>query len=296
MLQRSPTYIVSLPGEDPLAKVLRKRLPAKLAYSIVRWKNVATVSLSFMLSRRWPKVMKGLFLKGVERNLPPGFDISTHFKPRYNPWQQRVCLVPDGDLFNALRGGRASVVTDEIETFTEKGIRLASGQELEADVIVTATGLNMLAGGGAQLSLDGEDVDISKTLTYRGMMLSEVPNFAVAFGYTNASWTLKCDLTCEYVCRVLNHMDAHGYRSCTPRLRDPSVEPQPAIDFNSGYVVRAIQSFPKQGSKPPWRLYQNYALDILTIRRAALDDGVLEFSAGPGAQSPAPQPTQALAA
>ena len=296
MLQRSPTYIVSLPGEDPVAKILRRRLPERLAYSIVRWKNVITVSLSFMLSRRWPKLMKGLFLKGVERNLPPGFDLKTHFKPRYNPWQQRVCLVPDGDLFQALGRGDVDIVTDVIDTFTETGIRLVSGQELEADIIVTATGLNMLAGGGAQLSIDGENIDISKTLTYRGMMLSDVPNFAVAFGYTNASWTLKCDLTCQYVCRLLGHMDAHGYTSTTPRLRDPSVEPQPAIDFNSGYVVRAIQSFPKQGSKTPWRLHQNYALDILTIRRAPLHDGVLEFTAGGGTEAPATAPAVAAAA
>ena len=289
MLQRSPTYIVSLPGEDPLAKLLRRRLPAKLAYALVRWKNVTMVTLSFQLSRRWPKFMKRVFLKGVERNLPPDFDVRTHFKPRYNPWQQRLCLVPDGDLFEAIKSGGVTVVTDTIETFTEKGIRLGSGAELEADVIVTATGLNMLAAGGARATVDGREVEVSKALTYRGMMLSEVPNLAIAFGYTNASWTLKCDLTCEYVCRLLKHMDEHGYTEVVPRLRDGSVTPQPAIDFNSGYVLRAINDFPKQGSKPPWRLHQNYALDILTIRHASLEDGVLQFSNGSadGARVPA---------
>ena len=296
MLQRSPTYIVSLPGEDPLAKVLRRWLPPKLAYSLVRWKNVAMVTMSFQLSRRWPKFMKRVFMKGVERSLPPGFDVRTHFRPRYNPWQQRLCLVPDGDLFQAIKGGGVTVVTDSIETFTETGIRLDSGAELEADVIVTATGLNMLAAGGATATVDGRDVEVAKTLTYRGMMLSDVPNLAIAFGYTNASWTLKCDLTCEYVCRLLNHMDEHGYTEVVPRLRDREVTPEPAIDFNSGYVLRAIHNFPKQGSKPPWRLHQNYARDILTIRRAPLEDGVLEFSRGgtPGQRSE-PERVQAAA-
>jgi monooxygenase len=296
MLQRSPTYIVSLPGEDPLAKSLRPRLPEKLVYAIVRWKNVTLTTLSFQLSRRWPKFMKAVFLKGVERHVPAGFDIETHFKPRYNPWQQRVCLVPDGDLFEALGRGDVSIVTDVIESFTEKGIALASGQELEADIIITATGLNMVPVGGAQLVVDGEEIELPKTLAYRGMMLSDVPNAAMALGYTNASWTLKCDLTCEYVCRLLNHMDAHGYTQVVARWRDDSVEPQPAIDFNSGYVVRAIHTFPRQGSKRPWRLYQNYALDILSIRRAPLEDGVLEFSARPGVSRPVVEPAVAAAA
>jgi cation diffusion facilitator CzcD-associated flavoprotein CzcO len=296
MLQRSPTYVISLPAEDPLAKLLRRLLPPKLAYSIVRWKNVMLTMLSFQLSRRRPKVAKALIRKGVERHLPPGYDIDKHFNPSYNPWQQRLCLVPDADLFEELSRGRISIVTDTTEGFTEKGIRLGSGEELEADVIVTATGLRLLPVGGVQLRVDGEAVDLPNSLSYRGMMLSDVPNFAVAFGYTNASWTLKCDLTCEYVCRLLNHMDRHGYTEVVPR-RDPSVVPEPFVDFNSGYVLRAIASFPKQGSKPPWRLYQNYARDIFLIRRAPLDDGVLEFSApaGPGVADPAQAVTAAAA-
>jgi monooxygenase len=277
MLQRSPSYVVSLPAEDPVAKQLHRLLPARVAYPIMRWKNVLRVSLSFQLSRRRPEVMRGLLRKRLEGELPPGYDIDTHFTPRYDPWDQRMCLVPDGDLFEALSAGRASVVTDRIDTFTERGIKLASGAELEADLVVTATGLNLLALGGMRIAVDGREVELSETMSYKGMMLSGVPNMALAVGYTNASWTLKCDLTHEYVCRLLNHMDEHGCRQCTPR-RDPTVAELPFIDFSSGYVQRSIDQFPKQGSKAPWRLHQNYALDIVSLRFGALDDGALEFS------------------
>jgi len=279
MLQRSPSYIVSLPAEDPIAKALRRILPARAAYPIMRWKNVLITMASFQLSRRRPQTMKKLIRKGLERQLPDGYDIDRHFKPDYNPWDQRLCLVPNGDLFQAIKQGRASVVTDRIETFTETGLRLVSGAEIEADVVVTATGLNLLALGGAQLVVDGKQVELAKTMSYKGMMLSGVPNMAMSLGYTNASWTLKCDLTCEYVCRLLNHMDEHGYRQCTPRNRDPSVTELPFIDFSSGYVQRSIDSFPKQGSKAPWRLHQNYALDILSLRHGSVEDGAMEFSA-----------------
>jgi monooxygenase len=278
MLQRSPTYIVSLPAEDPIANSLRRVLPAKLAYSIVRWKNVLLTMLSFELSRRRPRVVRALVRKGVKRRLPPDYDIDKHFNPRYNPWDQRLCLVPDGDLFEAICDGRASVVTDQIETFTEKGLQLASGEELEADLIVTATGLNLLPLGGMEIAVDGREVELPKTMGYKGMMLSGVPNLALAVGYTNASWTLKCDLTCEYVCRILNHMDEHGYRQCMPHNRDPSVAPEPFIDFTSGYVLRSIDKFPRQGSKPPWRLHQNYARDIFALRFGTIDDGAMVFS------------------
>jgi monooxygenase len=280
MLQRSPSYVVSLPAEDPIANVLRRLLPAKLAYSLVRWKNVLVTMLVFQLSRRRPGLVKALVRRGVERRLPQGFDVDTHFKPSYGPWDQRLCLVPDGDLFDAICAGRASVVTDHIETFTEHGLRLASGAELEADLIVTATGLNLLTLGGMQIAVDGRDVDVSQTMSYKGMMLGGVPNLAMAFGYTNASWTLKCDLTCGYVCRLLNHMDEQGLRQCTPVNRDQSITEQPFIDFSSSYVQRSIHLFPKQGSKAPWRLYQNYALDILTLRYGAIEDGAMQFSAG----------------
>jgi cation diffusion facilitator CzcD-associated flavoprotein CzcO len=278
MLQRSPSYVLSLPGSDPFANLVRRVLPPKVAYSVVRWKNVLLTTLFFQLSRRRPKLVKSLIRKGVEKALPPGYDIDTHFKPRYDPWDQRVCLVPDGDLFEAIGKGRASVVTDQIDTFTETGLRLASGAELEADLVVTATGLNLLALGGMQIAVDGRDVVLPETVGYKGMMLAGVPNLAIALGYTNASWTLKCDLTCEYVCRLLNHMDEHGYRQCTARNRDPELPTQPFIDLTAGYVQRSIDQFPKQGLKAPWRLYQNYARDILMLRFGALTDDAMEFS------------------
>jgi monooxygenase len=287
MLQRSPSYVVSLPAEDRIANALRSAVPSKAAYAIVRWKNVLRTMASFQLSRRRPRAMKALLRKALERQLPAGYDIDTHFTPRYDPWDQRLCLVPDGDLFQALRNGRAAVVTDRIDTFTEKGLRLASGKELEADLIVTATGLNLLALGGMQIAVDGREVKLSETMSYKGMMLSGVPNMALALGYTNASWTLKCDLTCEYVCRLLNHMDEHGYALCAPYNRDPSVTELPFIDFSSGYVLRSIEQFPKQGSKAPWRLYQNYPLDILSLKFSAVDDGAMEFSRALPATAPA---------
>jgi cation diffusion facilitator CzcD-associated flavoprotein CzcO len=222
--------------------------------------------------------MRKLVRKGLERRLPAGYDIDKHFNPTYNPWDQRLCLVPDGDLFEAIGDGSASVVTDRIDTFTPTGIKLASGAELEADVIVTATGLNLLALGGIELALDGRELALPDTMSYKGMMLGGVPNFAFSVGYTNASWTLKCDLTCEYVCRLLNHMDTHGYSSCAPVNRDPSVQERPFIDFSSGYVQRSIDKFPKQGSKAPWRLHQNYALDILNLRFGSVADDAMEFS------------------
>jgi monooxygenase len=278
MLQRSPTYIVSLPAEDRIANRLRRFLPDGVAYALVRWKNVLLQMLVYQLSRRRPELVKRMVRRGVERNLPAGYDIDTHFKPRYNPWDQRMCLVPDGDLFEAIREGSASVVTDQIKTFTESGLELESGDELEADVIVTATGLNLLFLGGLEIVVDGEELDLPRTMTYKGMMLSGVPNFAFTTGYTNASWTLKADLVSEYVCRLLSHMDAHGYRQCMPEIADPSITEMPLLDFTSGYVLRALDQFPKQGSKVPWRLRQNYALDVPMVRFGAIDDGSMRFS------------------
>ena len=221
------------------------------------------------------------------RGVGPGYDVDEHFKPPYNPWDQRMCLVPDGDLFEALGDGSVSIVTDRIRSFTETGLVLESGAELDADVIVTATGLNLIPLGGLELAVDGEEVALPETMGYKGMMLSGVPNLAFAVGYTNASWTLKADLTSGYLCRLLNHMDEHGYRRVTPRNSDPSVEPEPFIDFTSGYVLRAIDKFPRQGSKVPWRLHQNYARDILVLRRGALEDGSLEFTRTASRSSPA---------
>ncbi|HET8823106.1 MAG TPA: NAD(P)/FAD-dependent oxidoreductase [Thermoleophilaceae bacterium] len=274
MLQRSPSYVVTLPATDPIAEVLTRRLPAKVAYALVRWKNVLLTMLSFNLSRRYPHAMRKVIRRGVQRRLPEGYDVDTHFNPRYNPWQQRMCLVPDSDLFEALSHGDASIATDGIETFTETGLKLTSGTELEADVIVTATGLNLLLLGGMELAVDGEDVDFAAKVAYKGMMLSGVPNLAIALGYTNASWTLKCDLVAEYVCRLLNHMDAHGYAIATPQAPDPSLPIEPFIDFNSGYVLRSIADLPKQGATPPWRLHQNYFRDIRMLRHGPVDDAM----------------------
>jgi cation diffusion facilitator CzcD-associated flavoprotein CzcO len=291
MLQRSPSYVVSLPGTDPIAALLGLLLPRRLVYALVRWKNVLLTMIHFQLSRRRPRLMKAMIRKGVERRLPKGYDVDPHFRPHYNPWDQRMCLVPDGDLFEAISRGSASVVTDRIETFTETGIRLESGAELEADLIVTATGLNLVPLGGTDIRVDGEPLRLPETLTYKGMMLSDVPNMAFAVGYTNASWTLKCELTCEYVCRLLDHMAENGHAVATPRNRDPSVRPEPLIDFSSGYVQRSIADWPRQGSKPPWRLYQNYARDLMLIRHGPVDDA-MEFYAS---LRPSAYPTAAAA-
>jgi cation diffusion facilitator CzcD-associated flavoprotein CzcO len=292
MLQRSPSYVLSLPARDPIARVVRRVLPAKAAYSLIRWKNVLLAMLLFNLSRRAPGLIKKVVRKGVQSRLPKDYDIDTHFKPTYQPWDQRMCLVPDGDMFKALSSGRASIVTDRIETFTEHGVKLASGEDLEADVVVTATGLNLLVMGGISLSVDGEEADLSKTVGYKGMMFSGVPNMALTLGYTNSSWTLKADLVAEYVCRLLEHMDRGGYDRCTPLLPDPSVVTEPFLDLQSGYVLRSLDELPKQGAIAPWRLNQNYILDVQLMKRGSLEDDGIEFSAaGPQAETrsaPAP--------
>jgi cation diffusion facilitator CzcD-associated flavoprotein CzcO len=276
MLQRSPTYVVARPAEDKIANWLRKRLPARAAYALTRWKNVLIGMFFYGLSRTRPELMKRLIARGVRSQLGEDYD-PKHFTPQYNPWDQRLCLVPDADLFRAIKAGRASVVTDHIETFTETGLRLKSGEHLEADIIVTATGLVLKLMSGLQLVVDNEPVNLPEMLVYKGMMFGEVPNLAFAIGYTNASWTLKCDLTAEYVCRLLNHMERYRYDWCAPRRNDPTVTEVPVIDFTSGYVRRAIHTLPRQGSRKPWRLYQNYALDILTLKHGAIEDGTLEF-------------------
>ena len=280
MLQRSPTYIMTLPSEDRIANFFRRRLPDRTAYALTRWKNVFLQMFFYVLSRKRPATMKRLIAKGVRTELGGEYDI-THFSPTYNPWDQRLCLVPDSDLFRVIREGRASIVTDQIETFTESGLRLKSGARLDADIIVTATGLNLKLMAGLQLVVDAEPVDMSKTIAYKGMMYSDVPNAASAFGYTNASWTLKCDLTAEYVCRMLNYMDRHGFTHCTPRLTDLSVKPERVLDFTSGYIERALHTLPSQGSKTPWRLHQNYVKDLSMLRYGRVDDGTMEFTVGP---------------
>ncbi|HLY50235.1 MAG TPA: NAD(P)/FAD-dependent oxidoreductase [Solirubrobacteraceae bacterium] len=278
MLQRSPSYVVSLPAEDPLARTARRLFSPRRAYSLIRWKNVLIAMLFFQLSRRRPELIKRFIRRGVERRLPPGYDIDTHFTPRYNPWDQRLCLVPDDDLFEAIGSGRASVVTDQVETFTETGIRLATGGELAADLVITATGLILQPLGGAALRVDGRPVELPKTMIYRGCMFTGIPNFAMVFGYTNASWTLKADLTCQFLVRLLRHMDERGYAHCVPRNPDPRMPTEPFVDFSSGYFQRALHELPKQGSKRPWRLNHNYLLDTVSLRAAPIEDGALEFS------------------
>jgi monooxygenase len=283
MLQRSPSYVVSLPGRDALAERARRWLPEMTAYNLVRAKNVALQTLSFQLSRRRPKLMKALLQRGARSALPPGFDVDTHFSPSYDPWDQRLCVCPDGDLFEVLSDGRASIVTDTVTSFTEDGIELGSGVTLGADLIVTATGLRLQAIGGMQVIVDGREVSAPETTVYMGAMLSGVPNFAFVMGYTNASWTLKADLTCSFVTRLLGHMRERGYAwAMPPRLGD-DVPRLPLLDLSSGYVQRALAEFPAQGPSAPWRVRQNYTLDRLALRRQRIDDGVLRFGHASGA-------------
>ncbi len=297
MLQRSPTYVVSMPGEDGLALALGRFLPDRVSYPIVRWKNVLLQMFSYRLSRRRPGLMKKLLRRGLIKELPPGYDVDTHFKPRYDPWDQRLCLVPDADLFRSISRGEASIVTDRIASFNERGIELESGRELEADVVVTATGLNLLFLGGMRLAIDGSEPDLARAFTYKGMMLSDVPNFAFTLGYTNASWTLKADLTSEYVCRLLNHMRAGGYERCMPHVSDPSVTEEPLLDFSSGYVQRSLAELPKQGSKEPWKLKQNYPMDLRALRYGPVEDGAMQFSRHPAVSlRPARLPADAASA
>ncbi len=278
MLQRSPTYIASLPATNPAAELLRKILPDRYAGNAIRWFLALTTQASYVVSKRRPELVKWVLRRGLERELPEGYDIDTHFTPRYNPWDQRLCVVPDGDLFKAIRDDRASVVTDHVDTFTETGIRLQSGAELEADIIVSATGLELLFIGGIDLSVDGETVDLPNRLTYKGMMLEGVPNLALAIGYTNASWTLKCDLTCDYVTRLLNHLHETGLQQCTPRNEDSSVSAQPLLGLSSGYIARSADQFPKQGSKFPWQVHQSYLRDYRALKRSGITDNAMVFS------------------
>ena len=278
MLQRSPSYVGSVPQKSPAAALLRAVLPPQKAGTAAKWFHALLTQGFYRLCTRYPKQMRRFLVEAIRRQLPQGYDVGTHFTPTYDPWDQRFCAVPDGDLFKAIREKRAEVVTNEIDTFTHAGIRLKDGSELAADIIVTATGLVLQVAGGLTISVDGRAIDFAKALTYKGMMYADVPNLASAFGYTNASWTLKCDLTCEYVCRLINHMERHNFRQCMPHNNDPTISAQPSLDFTSGYVQRSIAKMPKQGSKRPWRLYQNYALDIVALRLGRIDDGVMQYS------------------
>lgn len=277
MLQRSPTYVIAVPQKDRMAIAMRERgVPEKLIYRIIRTRNVGLTMAFYNLCRAKPAMMKKFIIDRIAERIP-NVDIK-HFTPSYNPWDERLCAIPSGDMFRVLKAGKASVVTDHIEKFTATGIQLKSGQHLEADVIVTATGLSLLPLGGVQISVDGAAVDYSQRLYYKGLMLEGVPNAGMTFGYTNASWTLKADLTSEYVCRLLKHMDKKGMRQCTPVNRDATLSRIPLVDMKSGYIQRAAAFMPQQGAKAPWRLYQNYARDLVTLRYGRIDDGVLEFS------------------
>ncbi|MCA1199617.1 NAD(P)/FAD-dependent oxidoreductase [Sphingomonas sp. R647] len=276
MLQRSPTYIVSRPSEDGIANWLRAKLPAKLAYRLTRFKNVGMQQLFYRIARKKPQQTKERIVQMVRDELGPDYDVATHFTPSYNPWDQRICLVPDADLFAAIRGGAASVVTDHIERFEADGVRLKSGELLPADVIVTATGLDLQLMGGVPFTVDGARVEPAQSLGYKAMMYSDIPNLASSFGYTNASWTLKSDLTCAYVARLLNTMKKRGMRQATPRV-GADVTREDFLSFTSGYVQRAIDRFPKQGDKRPWRVHQNYTLDLIDLKFGGIDEG-MEFS------------------
>ncbi|HVB90609.1 MAG TPA: NAD(P)/FAD-dependent oxidoreductase [Acidimicrobiales bacterium] len=277
MLQRSPSYIASMPAKSPVAAVFRRILPERLAGPTIRWFNALMTQAFYQVSRRRPDFIKRFLIKSVGRQLPAGYDVERHFTPSYNPWDQRVCLVPDGDLFKAIKAGTASVATDHIESFTEDCLLLKSGDELPADIIITATGLELLFLGGIVLTVDGEEVDPASRLTYKGMMLEGVPNLALAIGYTNASWTLKCDLTCNYVCRLLNHMHATGQRQCTPRNRDASIATSPILGLSSGYIQRSVHLLPKQGSHFPWQVHQSYLRDYRALKMSDIEDEVMEF-------------------
>ena len=266
MLQRSPTYITALPSRDVIADKIRELLPEDVAHRVVRWKNVLLTLLFFQLSRRAPKMMRKLITDAAAKALPPTMDVDPHFVPTYDPWDQRMCLVPDGDFFKALRSGKADVVTDRIDKFTSSGIRLESGAELDADIVVCATGLNLVAVGEIDLTVDGRRIDPSDTFTYRGYMLSGIPNFALCVGYTNASWTLRADLTSRSVCKLLNHMAAHGYDKAVPTVDESTIEARPLLGLSSGYIQRATGVLPRQGSRDPWNLRQNYVLDAFTTR------------------------------
>ena len=283
MLQRTPTYVLPVPSRDAIADALRRWLGEARAYPLIRRKNIAQQRAIWRFCRRHPQAARRIIRWINARQLPEGYPVDEHFNPPYDPWAQRLCAVPDGDLFRAIRRGEASVVTDRITRFTEDGVLLESGRELPADLVVTATGLVVQAFGGAALTVDGEPVDLSATVAYKGMMLSGVPNFAYAVGYTNSSWTLKVGLLCEYFCRLLAHMDAHGYDVCRPEVANPALPTKPFLDFEAGYIQRAVATLPRQGDRAPWLTSMDYSSDVRLLRSGRIDDPELHFSARPSA-------------
>ena len=277
MLQRSPTYMVSLPAIDAIANGFRRCLPLRVAYRLTRWKNTLLQLIFFNLARAFPTRTKQRLLKLIRKQLGPEYDLATHFTPRYNPWDERLCIVPDNDFFAAIKAGQVSIVTDHIDTFTETGLKLKTGQQLEADIIITATGLELQFAGGAEITVDGRAIEIGKAVLYKGLMFSGVPNLASVFGYTNASWTLRADLLAEYFCRLINFMDARDYVQARPKERDPAMPVKPFGNLSSGYFKRAEERLPRQGMKGSWRNPQNYVFDIFRFRFGAIEDDALEF-------------------
>ena len=278
MVQRSPTYIVSDTDEDKLANLLNKTLPPKLAYRATRWKKILHFNFLYWMARTFPDAAKKDMIQNVGKELGKGYDLDKHFTPKYMPWDQRVCFVPNGDFFTAMKNNKAFVETDTIETFTEKGLRLGSGKELEADLIVTATGLSMKFFGGISFEVDGKPIDFTQKVAYKSAMFDSIPNMTMSFGYTNASWTLKCDLTSEFITRLLKHMDAKGYKKCMPVQNDKNLKLLDWFDFSSSYVQRVIKNLPKRGDKAPWLTKHFYLSDYTTIKYSKLEDGVMEFS------------------
>ncbi len=295
MLQRSPSYIAAIPSTSPAFQLFRRVLPDRPAGAASKWFHALTSQGMYRFCQRFPRAARAILRKGVEQQLPSDYDIDTHFTPRYDPWDQRLCADPDGAFFSAIRRGDASVVTDRIDRFTPTGIRLESGTELDADIVITATGLELLFIGGIAVSVDGDAVDAASRLMYKGMMLQDVPNFAAAFGYTNASWTLKCDLTCDLVARLLNEMRDRDRAQCTPRNRDPAMTTEPMLSLSSGYIQRSKQLFPLQGSRSPWRVYQSYLHDYRAMKRGELVDDALELTNPTPTPTPTPPPTPATA-
>lgn len=277
MLQRSPTYVINLPSEDRIANFLKKIFPKQAAHTFIRWKNIVIAMLFYNVSRRWPNFVRKLIKGGIKKELGAAYDLK-HFDPKYNPWDQRLCIIPDNDLFAALKGGKAEIVTDTIKEFTPNGILLESGKELEADIIVTATGLTVQLLGGMNMTVNGKSFNPQNVHCYRGVMFSDIPNFAVAIGYTNASWTLKCDLSCHYVTRVINHMDAKGHKVCVPKFDSNEFESERLLDFDAGYIKRAEAQLPRAGSRAPWKVYQNYFRDSYSLKHSAVSDKYLEYS------------------
>ncbi|CAA0287729.1 FAD-containing monooxygenase EthA [Alteromonas marina] len=276
MLQRTPSYVLPVPVDDPIAKHLRAWFSEDTAFKAARWFNIAKQRWVYAFSQRFPHRARKIIRSLNAKMLPEGYPVDIHFNPPYNPWEQRLCAVPGGDLFESISKGKASVATDTIETFTETGIKLDSGQHIEADIIVTATGLNLLPLGGIVPKIDGEAVSLPECVTYKGMLLSGVPNFAIAVGYTASSWTLKIGLLCEHFTRLLNHMEEHGFTQCTP-VADPNMETQPLLNFGAGYIQRSLEQLPRQGMQFPWSMSFNYAQDVKIFRKGRVDDPALKF-------------------